>query len=82
MAAVGNYEVVSEEFTFANGVDSHTIEAPAGKKVLSAGFSFSGSGIAVQQSFPETDGSAWTIVGANNSSAQTVTLYAVTAEMG
>lgn len=93
MAAVGNYEIVSEDFPLSGGSPvflDETVAAPSGKKVLSGGWDAQSSSInesRVHSSHPVSSGDGWRVNGAfipngSFSSGDKVTLFAVVAEMG
>jgi hypothetical protein len=89
MAAVGNYEVVEQAFSFcAEFPYSITVDAPADKVVLGGGIEFSSDVTTLTyDGYPATDGSSWTFQIKNNTDQgggcpYAGTAYVTCAELG
>jgi hypothetical protein len=61
MSAVGNYEVVSQAFSYeTDPPETFAVDAPSGKVTLGGGLSFSSNVSSLTyDSYPSEDGSAW-----------------------
>lgn len=84
MAAVGNYEIVTEVATITELSPVATVAVPDGKKALYGWYvSASGSISGVSKSYPSPDGSSWNVlVNFFGAGSRDITVGVICAEMG